>query len=450
MKNEPLENQVDTIRQTFGYLQKYKNSIFVIKTDGRLISHPLFPLLIRDIVLLHNLGIKIALIPGTRVRINSILESFKIEIQEHNGVRISTEEAIPFIKMATFDVANQVMTMLAENNANSVIGSWIRARGIGVVDGIDYQSSGLVDKVDATSITRILENNMIPIFPNIGWSLSGKPYNISSHELALKISVALGAEKLFFVTDFGGISAKKLVVPQGVAVDNSIISQLTIKQAKQVLDDNPNDKADEELELLQLSYEAGKSGVKRVHIVGGHSGGMLLKEIFSNIGQGTMIYTNEHDNIRKLTHLDIPEILRIARPLVEKGILIERSNEEIEDMIDEFVGYEVDGILHACAALHSYDDESAEICCVAVDSVYSGMGIGKKIVSYLVSRSLSQNKSRCFLLTTQTSDWFEELGFAEGSLEILPIIKRENYNKKRKSRVMVLDLKNPDIQKKFQ
>ena len=424
-----IHDQINTIRQTFGYLQKYKNAVFVIKIDGRLYCDPLFPLLIRDVVLLHNLGIKIVLVPGTRVRINEILNSFGIKTCEHKGMRISTEEAIPFIKMATFDVANQVMTMLAENNANAVIGNWIRARGMGVIDGVDYQSSGLVDKIDVASIQNVLNNNMIPIFPNIGWSLSGKPYNISSHELALKISVAMKAEKLFFITDFGGIS-----------INEAPVSQLTIKEAKQILAKTPYDGIDENLELLNLSFDAAKSGVKRVHIVGGHHDGMLLKEIFSNIGQGTMIYSGEFDSIRKLDYSDIPEILRITRPLVEKGVLIERTNKDIEDLIGEFYGYEVDGILHAVAALHAYDDNSAEICSVAVDSVYSGMGIGKKVVSFLISQAKSQGKSKCFLLTTQTSDWFEELGFVESGLENLPKVKRETYNKNRKSRIMVLNL----------
>jgi len=425
-----IHDQINTIRQTFGYLQKYTNSVFVIKIDGRLYCDPLFPLLIRDVVLLHNLGIKIVLVPGTRVRINEILNSFGIKTKECKGMRISTDEAIPFIKMATFDVANQVMTMLAENNANAVIGNWIRARGIGVIDGVDFQASGLVDKIDVASIQNVLDNNMIPIFPNIGWSLSGKPYNISSHELALKISIAMRAEKLFFITDFGGIS-----------IDGTPVSQLTLKEAKQVLAktaDNEND--DENIELLNFSYEAAKSGVKRVHIVGGHHDGLLLKEIFSNIGQGTMIYSGEFDSIRKLNYSDIPEILRITRPLIEKGILVERTNKELEDLMSEFYGYEVDGTLHAVAALKFYSDNSAEVCCVAVDSVYSGMGIGKKIVKFLITQAKAQNKSRCFLLTTRTSDWFEELGFTETEVKNLPKDKCETYNKNRNSRVMILNL----------
>ncbi|MCL2844217.1 MAG: amino-acid N-acetyltransferase [Chitinivibrionia bacterium] len=436
MNGELQHDQIDTIRQMFGYLQKYKDTVFVIKTDGRLLSHPLFPVLIRDVVLLHNLGIKVVIIPGTRKRIEKILQSFNIDLQEHNGVRISSEEAIPFIKMAAFDVANQIMTMFAENGAHSVIGDWIRARGMGVIDGVDYQYTGLVDKVDSDSVMKILNNGMIPIFPNIGWGLSGKAYNISSDELALKISVALGAEKLFFATDFGG-----------VVIDGSPISQLTVKEAKKVLDERKNAKVEEvnlkrkETKLLQLSYEAAQNGVKRVHIVGGHSDGMLLKEIFGNIGQGTMIYTNEYDNIRKLTYSDIPEILRITRPLVEKGILIERTNADLEEMIDKFYGFEVDGILHACAALVPYEKDWVEISCVAVDSVYSGMGIGKKMVSFLTALAKSQGKKRCFLLTVQTSDWFEELGFVETTPENLPKTKRETYNSKRNSRIMVLNLR---------
>jgi amino-acid N-acetyltransferase len=432
MKNEnESQNQIDTIRQTFGYLQKFKNSVFVIKIDGRLYSDPHFSLLIRDVVLLRNLGIKIVLVPGTRVRINGILKSFGIKTEEHKGIRISTEEAIPFIKMATFDVANQIITMLAENNANAVIGNWVRARGIGVIDGIDFQSSGLVDKIDVESIRNVLDSNMIPIFPNIGWSLSGKPYNISSHELAHKISVAMQAEKLFFITDFGKIS-----------IDGAPVSQLTIKEVKKILTATPIEEADESMELLKFSYEAAKSCVKRVHIVGGHSDGMLLNEIFSNIGQGTMVYSDEFDSIRTLTHSDIPEIMRITRPLIEEGILVERPNEEIENLIeaDEFFGYEVDGNMHAVAALHSYDENSAEICSVAVGSVYSGMGIGKKIVSYLIAHAKTLNKKQCFILTTKTSDWFKELGFVETTPENLPPIKREHYNQKRKSRVMVLNL----------
>jgi len=435
-----LQDQIDTIRQTFGYLKKFKDSVFVIKIDGRLVCDPLFPLLsdpvfsllIKDVVLLHNLGIKIVLVPGTRVHINGILGSFGIKTEEYKGMRISTEEAIPFIKMATFDVANQIMTMLAENNANAVIGNWVRARSIGVIDGIDFQSSGLVDKIDVESIRNVLDNNMIPIFPNIGWSLSGKPYNISSHELAHKISIAMQAEKLFFITDFGGISK-----------DGKQISQLTLKEAKEILSKKPIDEDDESMELLKYSYDAAKSGVKRVHIVGGHQDGMLLKEIFSNIGEGTMIYSDEFDSIRKLTHSDIPEIMRIIAPQVEKGILIARTNEEIDNLIGEFYGYEVDGILHACAALHSYEDDenSAEICCVAVDSAYNGMGIGNKMMNYLISLAKSLGKKRCILLTTQTSDWFKDLGFVEAGPECLPKSKREKYNKNRKSRVMVLNLK---------
>ena len=56
----------------------------------------------------------------------------------------------------------------------------------------------------------MLQEGLVPIFPNIGWNAQGKPYNLSSNELAFTVSNELRAAKLFFITDFGGIVAKDL------------------------------------------------------------------------------------------------------------------------------------------------------------------------------------------------------------------------------------------------
>ncbi len=119
--NTIFQDPVDTIRQSFSYVQQYRNALFVIKIDSAVIRDPHFPILIRDVVLLHNAGIKIVLIPGTRLRINEILKSFNVDFQTEKGIRITSEEAIPFVKMAAFDVSNKLMTLLAENSANANI-----------------------------------------------------------------------------------------------------------------------------------------------------------------------------------------------------------------------------------------------------------------------------------------------------------------------------------------
>ncbi len=445
-----LQGHVDTIRQGFGYVRQFRDAIFVIKIDSAVIRHPHFPILIRDVVLLHNAGIKIVLIPGTRMRINEILTSFDIPYQTENGVRITSDEAIPFVKMAAFDVSNKLMTLLAENNANAVIGNWIRARAIGVRNGVDFMSTGQIDKVDGDSIRKLIDDGMIPIFPNIGWSLTGRPYNISSNELALRISEELGAEKLFFITEQDGISGKGLTLPPSVKRnENGIISQLTAKDAEMMLESKENSSTTEsDLEHLSLGYKATRSGVKRVHVIDGRVDGVLLQEIFSNQGLGTMVYTGMFDNIRKSMYHDIPDILRITEPLVERGILIPRSSGQIEEAISDYAVYEVDNTIHGCGALKKYDT-SAEIYSIAVDSSYESMGVGKKIISFLITQAVDQKFSSLFLLTTQTTDWFINRGFREGTVDDLPLKKREKYNTNRMSRVLILDLTAPENYRKL-
>jgi hypothetical protein len=57
MDKSKLKEQSEIIRQAFGYIDRFKNELFVIKIDDILISNPLFPILIKDLVLLHRMGI---------------------------------------------------------------------------------------------------------------------------------------------------------------------------------------------------------------------------------------------------------------------------------------------------------------------------------------------------------------------------------------------------------
>lgn len=435
MDKSKLKEQSEVIRQAFGYIDRFKNELFVIKIDDNLISNPLFPILIKDLVLLHRMGIRIILVPGARTRIDEILQTYNVSCSTINGVRISPPESIPFIKMAAFDVSNNIMTMLAECEAHAVIGNWVRARSIGVRNGINYQSSGTVERLQIEILNNVLEDGLIPIFPNIGWSGKGKPYNLSSNELALTLSIELKAAKLFFITDKGGVRQGDYKIPDGVFVTGEgTISQLNREQAQEFLDLNSSGNYDESLELVSLGLEACNLGVKRVHIVDGHIEGMILKEIFSNRGLGTMIYGNQHENIRKMTHSDIPEVLRMMHPAVEDKILIPRTASDLEEKIKDYIVYEVDGTVHGCGALHKYGQQG-EIAAIVVDEMYINAGIGKRIVSYLMEKAYAMKLKQVFLLTTQTSDWFSQLGFVQGEISDLPKEKQKTYNYDRNSLV---------------
>jgi len=441
MDKQHLKEQVETIRQAFGYINRFRNETFVIKIESSLLTSPFFTLLIKDIAILHDMGIRIVLVPGAKTRIDEVLAAYNMKSQTINNIRISPPEAIPFIKMAAFDVSNTVMTMLAANNTNAVIGNWVRAKSIGVIKGVDFQNSGAVERLQTDILSNVLEEGLVPIFPNIGWNAKGKPYNLSSNELAYTISSELKAAKLFFITDFGGIIAKDMVVPDNVYVTSEgFVAQLTVDEAKKILTANKNTPANQSLELVSLAHRACLGGVQRVHIIDGRVEGMLLKEIFSNRGFGTMIYANQFENIRLMQFTDIPDVLRIMQPLIEKEILVARTAEQLEATLSDYCIYEVDGTVHGCGALHVYDDKQAEIAGIAVDAPYNNLGIGEKIVSYCKEKAMQKKLKQVFVLTTQSADWFLKLGFVETIFDNLPAERKRTYNKKRKSLILMQKL----------
>lgn len=441
MENQKLKEQVELIRQVFGYVDQFKGKTFVIKIGSRIIQHPFFSILVRDLVYLHKIGIYIVLVPGARERIDAVLRENGITWQVEQGIRITPTASIPFIKMAAFDVSNRIMTLLAENKTDAVIGNWVRARGIGVRGGVDFESAGIVDKLKIDIIRNVLDRGLVPIFPNIGWNERGKPYNLSSDELAIRIAQELGAEKLFFITESASLTEDQYNVPDGIEMNgDNRVSRFKVGEAREFLKANETTKEDDMLQLISLALDACESGIKRVHILDGRTEGVILKEIFSNQGFGTMIYTDEHSHIRRLDYADVPEVLRIMEPAIERDLLIPRTSGMIEDQMADFVVYEVDGIIHACGALHSFPNGTGEIAGIAVDETYGGMGLGRKLVTYFLDDARKRGMQRVFVLTTQTSDWFFQLGFRRGSKKELPQERRSRYDSRRRSAVLFFDL----------
>jgi amino-acid N-acetyltransferase len=429
-------DRVDTIREVFSYLRQFRGTTFVVWIDNAVLDDPLFSVVVKDLSLLREAGIRIALVPSAKSRIDEILRTYEVAYQVLGGMRVTTEEAIPFIKMAAFDVSNRVMTMLSENGATAVIGNWVRARGIGVINGVDYQSAGLPESVRVDSVHKVLEDGVVPIFPCIGWSSVGRPYNISSNELAVVVASSLGAEKLIFLTAREGFSADAFQVPETVPVaPGGRLANFSLSDLEAFFRLNPGRESD--LELLQRARRACTGGVERVHILDGRREGVILRETFSNLGSGTMVYSNRYGGIRPMAMKDISDVLRIMRPFVERGILLPRSEAQLEEILADYIVFEVDDSVHACAALHEFPEKVGEIAAIAVDEQFLHLGVGPKLVGYLSERAQRRGLTDVFVLTTQTSDWFLKMGFVESEPSVLPEKKRLAYDLQRKSKVFV-------------
>jgi amino-acid N-acetyltransferase len=432
--------QVDLIREVFYYQSRFDGKTIVLKIDYPILNAPHFPQMLKDLAMLRATGIEIILVPGAKEWIDAVLAEYDTESEYVNGVRIATADSIPFIRMAAFDVANRLMTLLTAFQANAVIGNFTRARGLGVVDGVDFQNTGRVEKILVQPLQQILDQGMIPIFPCIGWNAAGKPYNLSSDEIALAVAEALKAEKLFFVTDSDGFMDSRFTLPPGL-VKNSDgrVARLSLEEAQEVLSLNAAS-ADPDLKYLELALKACRSGTERAHVVDGRMEGAILREIFSNLGVGTMVFGNDYESIRPLKATDIGDVLRLMQPLMEEGILIHRTEDDLMNRAADYAVYEIDGVVHACGALHDFGEGQGEIAAIATNPVYSHLSMGRKILSYLVEKAAKAGMRRVFVLTTRTVDWFEQLGFEPAALDTLPEKKQETYNHARKSRIFALEL----------
>ena len=456
------------IRDVINYIKVFKNALAVIHIDDQIIDSPLLPSLIHDIALIHQAGLKVIVAPGARKQISQILDGAKIEWKIQNGSRVAPESAMPLIKTAAFDVANTIMNHLSGENRTAVIGNWVKARGKGVLAGTDYGTAGQIDKLKIDAIRQTLDDGFIPIFPCIGWNDLGKPYNISSAELAQQIAAGLGAQKLFYILPGPKISKEEFSLPDSVHLnEDGNIPAMNLSEAEEILrlneaasndcgtEASPKSAASADcglekncgaeerraqiLSLLRLAMDACKQGVERVHILDGNVDGILPCEIFSGIGSGTMVYNKGYGDLRPMAAQDIPSVLSLMNPFVQKGILLERNAESLKGELDNYIVYNVDGGIHACAALKVYQESGAssqaEICAVAVDPAYGNMGVGPKLINCLLDKARAQKIKSVFVMTTQTADFFEKLGFAPDSIDSISPERKKLWNPERGSKV---------------
>lgn len=468
MNNQSISSKAENIRDVLRYVKKFKAASVVIYIDDRLLEQPLFTSHIRDIAMIHETGIQVVIVPGARKRIDEVLEANKIQWKMKNGVRLTHHNALPLIKMAAFDVANRIMTSLAGEGKTAVIGNWVRARSMGILDGIDFSAAGDIDKIQTDAVRTILEDRFIPIFPCIGWSLAGKPYNISSVELAAEIAQRLQADKLFFLLPDGNISESNFIIPSHISRSpEQTIPALNIAEAQELLECNTcKNKADSTqskvalsqkkeasdseanlsqreklLQLIQIGIRTCSNGVSRVHLLDGFVDGTIPCEIFSNLGCGTMIYQKDYGCIREMTTDDIPAVLNLIRPFVEEGILLPRTEQTLANTFSDYIVYELDDGIKGCAALHFYNDYQSEIASVAVDPVCSHLGIGPKMMEHLLNKAELLQAKSVFILTTRTADWFEMQGFFPDEIATLPAKRKEQWSPSRGSKLFRKKLK---------
>jgi amino-acid N-acetyltransferase len=183
------------------------------------------------------------------------------------------------------------------------------------------------------------------------------------------------------------------------------------------------------VELLHAAAEACNRGIPRVHVLNGRRQGVLVDELFSNEGVGTMIHADSYRIIRPLREEDIPELLGMIGRSVRRTKLVARTYEDIQSKINDFRVMTIDDNVVGCVALHEYKEEdTAEVACLYVKQAHEGRGYGVELVRHAEAMARERKIPRVFALTNRAADFFSNrLGYSPATVENLPETRREQF-----------------------
>lgn len=431
---------VNWFRNTAPYIHAHRNKTFVINFSGDAVDDANFSTLIEDFALLNSLGIRLILVHGIRPQLEKKIAANKRTSHVVQHLRITDKETLEMAKEATGTVRTNIEALLSTSLANTPMadssirvasGNFITAKPLGVINGVDYQFTGEVRRIDCDAISNALDSGHIILVSPIGYSPTGDVFNLRSEEIATAIATNIKADKLILMTECNELLSK----------NKHLIRQLTTEQAQLLLNERSHQHNDASLHL-QEAIRASKLGVERIHLIDRTINGGLQLELFTRDGAGTLISRQPFEDARPATIDDIHGIIELIRPLEALELLAYRPAETIEMDIDKFHVIEQDGLITTCAALYEYPkDAMGELACVAVHPKYRTGERGEYLLNLIENKARSQGLTQLFVLTTQSSHWFAEKGFKSASISDLPKAKQNNYNPTRRSSVLIKTLR---------
>lgn len=445
---ETTDNQVEAalvawVRQAAPYIHAFRGRTFVIAFGGEVLNSELVQALAQDFNLLASLGIRLVLVHGARAQIDAELERRGLDSEFHEHLRITDAAALECVKSAMGVTRIEIEALLSQGLPNTpMAGAWMRVTGgnfitakpVGVVDGVDFQYTGAVRKVNAEEIAADLDQQNVVLISSLGVSPSGEIFNLATEEVASAVAVALQADKLIFLAAAPGVVDKKgqLIEALTMAELDSLLAR-RVKQAPEVA------------RVLTEAVRACREGVGRVHILNRQADGAMLMEFFTRAGVGTVLTRTPLTRLREAQVDDVGAILALIAPLEADGTLVKRGRELIEMEISRFSLLEHDGVVVGCAALYPFSASrtqpaAGELACLAVMPEYRRCGYGDQLRLHIEARAKKRKLQQLFVLTTRTVHWFVERNYVLSDVGALPKVKREMYNYQRRSKVLMKTL----------
>ena len=264
------------------YVQKYNGKIIVVKYGGNaMINEELKHDVMRDMVLLHLIGVKVVLVHGGGPEISAMLKRVGKQSEFVDGLRVTDEETSEIVQMILAGKINKSLVAKLDNLGGRAMGICGMDGGLIKAKMIDERLGyvGEITKVNPQPILDLLEKGYIPVVSTIGCDESGHVYNINADTAAAAIASSLKAESLISMTDTPGLL-------MDASDPDSLIRRIDLKgveelKASGVISGGMIPKVD-------CCTKAIEDGVRKVFIIDGRIPHALLMETMTDEGLGTM------------------------------------------------------------------------------------------------------------------------------------------------------------------
>ena len=421
------------LRGILQYIPQFREKTFILAIDGAIVTDENFATLLLDVAVLRSLSIRVVLVHGASAQIKALADEQKIQASDLYGGGVTDAATLNLALTAANRLTHEILEGLSANDLRATSTNAIIAHPMGIIQGVDHLFTGKVERVDVEMLQSLLTQGVVPVIPPLGFDGDGKTYRVNSDGVAVAVADALKAIKLIFIT-----------TQDGLRYNGKLIRQMLVAELQKLLQQNAAGFSPETLSKAQHAALACLAGIPRVHIINGKVDEGLLAEVFSNDGIGTLIYANEYQQIRPAKKKDIRAIQLLTKASVEAEELVKRSKAVIEKNLGDYFIFEIDKNPVACVALHVYPEQKkGELACLYVSASNENQGIGRKLIQFVENKAREMGLGELLTLSTQAFTYFQSKGgFAEGTPDDLPPVRREKYEQSgRNSKVLVKKLK---------
>jgi acetylglutamate kinase len=281
------EARAEVLVEALPYIRRFARAVVVVKYGGNAMEDADLAIqFAEDVVLLRSVGIQPVVVHGGGPQISALMDRLGKKAEFRDGLRVTDAETVDIARMVLVGKVNR--DIVASINVHGPLAVGLSGEDAGlIVASARNPELGFVGDVAAVNpsiLRRLLAEDLIPVLSTIGSGPDGQAYNINADTVAGAIAEALRAEKVVYLTDVEGLLAD-------VDDPESLISRTTSAELQALIDDGTLSGG--MIPKIAACVHAVEHGVTSAHILDGRVPHVLLLELFSDAGIGTMVVKNE-------------------------------------------------------------------------------------------------------------------------------------------------------------